>query len=160
MTADRKRSLLRFISLEGTFAVTRLPPGDRIPGWATGTAFTSITRTPEELTIICPLHNVPAGVESESPWSCLRVAEQLDFSEVGILAALTVPLAAAGIPVLAISTYNTDYLLVKVLDFDRAVAVLRTAGHGVEAGIDCRRRGGPDVGLADEINPSGSSSSA
>jgi uncharacterized protein len=151
---------LRFISLEGMFAVTRMPAEDRIPGWATGVSFTSITRTPEELSIVCPLDDVPSWVESEAPWSCLRVAGRLDFSMVGILSAVTVPLAAAGIPVLVISTYNTDHFLVKAMDFDRAVEVLRAAGHQVEVGTKCRRREGPDVRLADEIHPGGSSASA
>jgi ACT domain len=104
--------------------------------------------------------NVPSGVESESQRCCLRVAGRLDFSMVGILAAVTVPLAAAGIPVFAISVYNTDYILVKAINLERAAEILRNAGHEVEARTDCQRPEGPDVGLADENNPCGSSAPA
>jgi hypothetical protein len=159
-TGDRERSVLTLISLKGTFAVTRLPPEDPIPGWATGASFTSITRTPDELSIVCPQDNVPSGVEFESQWCCLRGGGRLDFSLVGILAAVTTPLAAAGVPVFAISTYNTDYLLVKARDFEHAVEVLRAAGQEVDVDTDRDPSEGPDVGLADENDASGSSASA
>jgi hypothetical protein len=83
------------------------------------------------LSIISPEESVPAGVRSERGWRGLRVAGQLDFAEVGILAALIEPMARAGIPVFVISTFETDYLLVKAANFDQAVAKLQEAGHTV-----------------------------
>lgn len=75
---------------------------------------------------------MPAGVRIEVGFRCLRVAGTLDFSAVGVLASLLVPLAAAGIPVLALSTFDTDYLFVKDAALEVAVQALRAAGHQVQ----------------------------
>jgi hypothetical protein len=105
-----------------------------IPFWATDSSFVSITRTKDELSIVCSQEDVPEGIKCERDWCCLRVAGTLSFSAVGILAALTGPLAEAGISVFAISTFDTDYLLVKEKDFEEAVNALRRAGHTIEMG--------------------------
>ncbi len=89
--------------------------------------FCSITRTADEVSIVCPLGRVPDDVRRESGWRCLKVEGPLDFALTGILASLAVPLAQAGISIFAISTYDTDYLLVK--DLDGAVATLTGEGH-------------------------------
>jgi hypothetical protein len=115
----------------GAYAVCRLSADAPIPGWATAGRFCSITRTADELSVVCLGDAVPGGVACERGWRCLRVAGTLPFATVGVLAALTAPLAAAGIPLFAISTFDTDYLLVKDGDFGRAVAVLERAGHVV-----------------------------
>jgi hypothetical protein len=117
----------------GTFAVTKLAPGSPTPDWATRGVFTSVTRTTEELSIVCPEENVPADVKSERGWNCLRVAGQLDFSMVGVIASLVRPLAKAGIAVFVISTFATDYLMLKVEGFERAVQALARLGHRVRS---------------------------
>jgi hypothetical protein len=81
------------------------------------------------VSIVCPQDAVPPGVQCETGWRCLRVAGTLKFTAVGVLASLAVPLAEAGISVFAVSTFDTDYLLVKERDFDRACASLRQYGH-------------------------------
>ena len=101
-----------------------------MPAWATG-PFVSVTRTADELSVVCPEDVVPSEVRAERGWRCLRVAGTLDFSMAGVLAALVGPLAAAGVSVFAVSTFDTDYLLVKDQDLRRAVDVLRNAGHAV-----------------------------
>jgi hypothetical protein len=116
-------------ALKGSFAVSRLPAEAPIPAWATGGPLVSITRTGAELSIVCLQEKVPSAVESEPDWRCLEVAGRLEFSLVGILASLVTPLAREGIPVFAISTFTTDYLLVKAKDFESAVEILRSAGH-------------------------------
>ncbi len=118
--------------LPGTFAVCRLEPGAAIPSWAATGTFFSITRTTEELSIVCDQSVLPEGVRCERDWRCLKLAGPIPFSTVGVLASLVTPLADAGISVFAISTFDTDYLLVKEECFDRAVAALRQAGHNVE----------------------------
>ncbi len=121
--------------LDGTFAVCRLPADAPLPGWALGGAagpFVAIARTGDELSIVCRAEAVPQEVRSEPGWRCLRVAGALDFAEVGVLAALLAPLAAAGIAVFVVSTFDTDYLLVKSDRLDAAVEALRHAGHCVE----------------------------
>ena len=115
--------------LEGSFAVARLDPESPAPRWAEGSGLTSVTRTPEELSIVCAAECVPPGVRAERDWCCLKVAGPLDFSEVGILAELTAVLAETGISRFALSTYDTDYLLVRSVDLEGAVAALRGRGH-------------------------------
>ena len=116
--------------LPGSFAVCRLDPSAPVPDWATSgtTDFCSVTRTPQELSIVCPVDNVPDAVPAERGWRCLRVRGPLDFEQTGIAAALTAPLAAAAVPVLVIATHDTDYLLVREDRLPRATAALEGAG--------------------------------
>lgn len=116
--------------LSGTFAICRLAPGEPIPSWAMG-EFVSITRTNDELSIVCGNEQVPAEVAAERDWRCLQVVGTLDFSETGVLASLAEPLAAAGVSILVISTFDTDYVLVRDGRLPDAVAVLQKAGHAV-----------------------------
>jgi hypothetical protein len=111
--------------LEGTFAVCRLAPEAPVPGWASSSRFVSVTRTGDELSVVCPQEAVPAGVVCEPDWRCLRIAGKLEFHLVGVLASLLVPLAEAGVSVFVLSTFDTDYLLVKAVDLERALEVLR-----------------------------------
>lgn len=112
------------------YAVCRLDASAPLPGWTAG-ELSSLTRTPEELSVVCRSAAVPEGVRAETSWRCLRVQGPLEFSQIGVIASLTAPLAAAEIGVFVISTYDTDYLLVKEEDLERTVATLRAAGHEV-----------------------------
>lgn len=123
---------LTLLLLPDLFAVCRLTPDAPVPAWAATGGFFSITRTADELSIVCRQDAVPKEVKSERGWRCLRVAGTIDFALVGVLASLLTPLAEAGIGVFAISTFDTDYLLVKANDLDRAVVALREAGNKVE----------------------------
>jgi hypothetical protein len=116
--------------LAGRFAVARLPPAAPLPEWATG-AFTSITRTPRELSIVCAEEAVPEDAKAERGFAALTVDGVLDFWFVGILAGLLRILADAGVSVLALSTFDTDWLLLRAHDVERAVAALRAHGHPV-----------------------------
>ena len=115
----------------GSYAVYRLDPDAPVPDWASNTdaGLASVTRTRDELSVICPAEDVPEDATAERGWACLRVAGTLDFDQTGIAASLTVPLAEAAIPVLVIATHDTDYLLVREADLDRALAALAAAGH-------------------------------
>lgn len=117
--------------LPDTFAVCRLDPRVSIPSWVTASDFFSITRTQDELSIVCHQSDVPSDTQCESGWRCLEVDGPLDLTLTGILAALAVPLAKANIPIFAISTFDTDYLLVKEDHLQQAIDVLRQAGHEV-----------------------------
>jgi hypothetical protein len=118
--------------LPGRFAVCRLSAAEKLPGWAAlaaaapqEPALLSVTRTDRELSIVAPEEAVPAAAPRvERGWVALRVVGTLDFSMVGVLASLTGALAAAGICVMAISTYETDYLLLRGDDAARAVEAL------------------------------------
>jgi hypothetical protein len=112
--------------LEGTFSVCRLPPSDRVPSWALELheGFMSITRTPDELSIVCADEAVPPDVMVEDGWKAMVVPGPIPFTETGVLVRIAGPLAAAGIPIFAISTYDTDYVLVKEADLERALEAL------------------------------------
>jgi hypothetical protein len=125
---------LTILSLPDTFAIAQLPAGAVIPDWAASGPFVSITHTPDQLSIVCRDSHVPTDVKADRRWRALRIAGTLDFALVGILASVVVPLANAGVAVFAISTFDTDYLLVKGRDFERAAAVLERAGHVVVPG--------------------------
>lgn len=114
--------------LPGSFAVCRLEPGDVLPGWAAG-AFVSLTRTPDELSVVCPQEGVPPGVRAEPGWRCLRVKGPLGFGITGILASLAGPLASSGVSIFVVSTYDTDYLMVQERDLARGRSALERAGH-------------------------------
>ncbi|MEW6208421.1 MAG: ACT domain-containing protein [Acidobacteriota bacterium] len=115
--------------LDGAFAICRLDAQEPLPEWAMRGDFFSITRAAHEISIVCAQSVVPEGVRCEREWRCLRVEGPLDFSLTGILNSLTAPLAAAGISIFAISTFDTDYLLVKEKDLERTIENLVTAGH-------------------------------
>ena len=110
--------------LPGVFAVCRLDPGA-----ATPREFWSVTRTADELSVICAEEAIPAGATAERGWRALRVAGPLDFAPTGVAAALTTPLAAAGISVLPVATFDTDYLFVREESLARALSALTAAGH-------------------------------
>ena len=117
--------------LPGTFAVCRLAADAALPEWAARGPFVSLTRTQAELSVVCPQHDVPAGVRAEAGWRCLRVKGPLGFGVTGILASLASPLASTGVSIFVLSTYDTDYLLVQERDLDRGIDALERAGHGV-----------------------------
>jgi hypothetical protein len=112
-------------------AICRLDPEDEPPPWAGSGVFSSITRTKAELTVVCQEENVPAGITCNKNWRGLRIEGVLDFSETGILSSLTAPLAGEGIPVYALSTYSTDFILIKEENLSQAVFALSQEGHKV-----------------------------
>jgi putative acetyltransferase len=125
---------MRLRVLPERLAVCRLPAGSPAPEWAAGQeagSFRSATWSPDETSIVCAESAVPDGVRAERGWRALMVAGPLDFSMTGVLVALAKPLASAGISVFALSTYDTDYLMVKESVLSAAVEVLEADGHEV-----------------------------
>jgi hypothetical protein len=121
---------LRISILPVRLAVARLAADDAVPAWVRGT-FTSITRTHDELSIICDETAVPDDVKSERGWRVLRVEGPIPFEMTGVGAALIAPLAEARISVFLMATYDTDYLLLKEEVFARSVEILRSRGHEI-----------------------------
>ncbi|MEM6425517.1 MAG: ACT domain-containing protein [Cyanobacteria bacterium P01_H01_bin.119] len=123
--------------LPQTFAVCRLSPQAALPSWATCGQFFAITRTDKELSIVCDQANIPEervdNFRCEGNWRSLKVLGPLDFSLTGILSAIAAPLAAAKISIFALSTYDTDYVLVKAANLDQAIAVLKAAHHQIQS---------------------------
>jgi uncharacterized protein len=122
------RHQLKFRRLPGPYAIVRLAPEASVPDWATNGEFTSITRTAEELSVVCPADNVPSDVRSPHHWICLKLEGPFPFSQTGVLLSFIEPLSANDIPIFAISTYDTDYVLIPE-EHARALEVLREAGH-------------------------------
>ncbi len=119
---------LKFRCLPTAFAVCRLPPDAQLPLFAE-TEFTSITRTAEELSIVCPIDQAPQNTKCESPWTCFKLEGPFAFSLTGVLAAFLNPLAERGVPIFAVSTFDTDYILVKEEHVASALDALQAAGH-------------------------------
>ena len=120
--------------LPETLAICRLDPAAAVPAWAEAGAFRSATRTPSELSVVCRDDAPPPGVAANRGWRAIAVAGTLDFALTGILSSLAAPLAAAGISIFAVSTHDTDYVLVKAEALGRAVAALAAAGHRFSGG--------------------------
>jgi hypothetical protein len=115
------------------YAVCRLAPDTpAIPAWATVGPWYSIARTADELSIVCPTARVPGEIQAERGWRMLRLTGPFPFDLTGILAAVLAPLAEAALPIFALSTFDTDYVLLKARDLAGAVAALRAAGHRVD----------------------------
>lgn len=127
---------LHYHWLTTDFAICRFAPDAPVPTWAAAPAppaeLISVTRTHDELSIIAPAAAVPADVQAEQPYHAARIAGPLDFAMVGVLARLTGALADADVPVFALSTYDTDYLLVREADVARASAAFTEAGMTIE----------------------------
>jgi hypothetical protein len=122
----------RVVWLDGEFADCRLAAGGAEPEWARGDgSFCSVTRTAEELSIICKARRVPAGVRCTRGWRLARIAGTQPHDAVGVLASLLTPLAAAGVSVFACATFGTDYLLVQENRIGDASRALEGAGHSV-----------------------------
>lgn len=117
--------------LEGRYAVCRLEPREDVSAWACGGEFCSITRTAAELSVVCAAGAAPAGAKCERGWRVFEVEGPLHFALTGILAAIAQPLARAGVSIFAVSTYDTDYVMVKEENLEKAVRALGAAGHGV-----------------------------
>lgn len=115
-----------------TFAISKLPAKDELPQWHNDLGFSSITRTQEELSIVCEQKYVPLDVVSSRNWHMLQILGQMDFSLVGILSRIATPLATAGISIFAISTYDTDYILVQNKQLEMAMKVLVEEGYQIE----------------------------
>jgi hypothetical protein len=115
--------------LPGELAVCRLDAEGPLPAWVfhADARFFSVMRTPEETSVVCPVDDVPPSVErADKGWRALKVEGPLPLTMTNVTAKLTAPLGSAGIPVFALSTYDTDYLLIKSEHLERAVSLLRT----------------------------------
>jgi len=127
--SHRQQRQLKFRRLPGAYAIARLGADAGVPGWATQGAFTSITRTDDELSIVCPADNVPPDMHSPERWACYKLEGPFAFSQTGILLSFIEPLSANGIPIFAISTYDTDYVLVQEEFAGVTQQALYEAGH-------------------------------
>lgn len=120
---------LRISLLPGRYSVCRLAPDAAVPAIASAGAFFSVTRTADELSIVCAEAFTPDGARCEWGWRILRLEGPFAFDQVGVLLAVLAPLAAAGVSIFALSTFDTDIILVKESALNRARVALEGAGH-------------------------------
>jgi hypothetical protein len=123
------RRRLKFSRVQGAFAICRLAAKSAVPDWALRGEFFAVTSTGDEVSIVCPEPQAPSGIRHEGGWACLKREGPFPFSETGILSSFLQPLAEHAVPILAVSTFDTDYVLVKHAWVERAVAALEEAGH-------------------------------
>jgi hypothetical protein len=119
-------------TLDELYAIVRLEPDAELPDWVRGGHFWSVTRSENELSVVCREEDVPTDASAERGWCALELAGPLDFSLTGVVAALVTPLADAAVPILILSTFETDYLFVRERDLERSVDALADAGHSVD----------------------------
>ena len=110
------------------YAVCRLAQDTAFPAWARPGDLLALVRTSDELSVLCLERYVPPEVKAELGWRVIKVQGPLDFSYVGVLSSIAAPLAQAGVSIFAVSTYDTDYILVKENSLDQAVEALNMAG--------------------------------
>jgi len=120
---------LRFRRLLGSYGIVRLAPEVPVPGWATKGDFSAISRTSDELSVVCPAENLPDGVHSQHRWTCLKLEGPFAFSQTGVLLAFIEPLSTNRVPIFAVSTYSTDYVFVREDKTRAALDLLSKAGH-------------------------------
>jgi len=131
-TESMERPQLTLTIVDEPLAICRRERDAEIPQWACQGDFYSITRTPHELSIVCPESNVPPDVESEPGWRALSSEGPLGFTLTGLVESLAEPLAVAGISIFVISTYYTDYLMVRENELEIAILALKNSGHIVK----------------------------
>jgi len=122
---------LSLVILPQRLAICRLFPDEPIPNFLSLSPFWSITRTSDELSVVLSEDIVPADWKAETGWRCLKVIGPLDFDLTGCLASLAMPLCEAGVSIFVISTYDTDYLLIREESLEKATQILLKSGHVV-----------------------------
>jgi len=117
--------------LTGEYTVVQLGSVEPIPDWAEGSGFVSISRSDQELSVLCQSDRVPGEVRQDSGWTCLRLNGPIPLDLAGVLLSVIRPLSEAGIGIFVVSTFDGDHILVKGDDFARSRELLRDAGHEV-----------------------------
>ncbi|MES0359775.1 MAG: ACT domain-containing protein [Anaerolineales bacterium] len=124
---------LSLSSIPERFAVCQIDRQAKIPDWAFAGEFFFISCTPDELSIICPAQFVPPDIQYVAGWRGLKIEGPFDFNEIGVLAAITAPLARGDISLLTVSTFDTDYIFLQEAQFETAVDILEAVGHKIDA---------------------------
>ncbi|MGO8795645.1 MAG: ACT domain-containing protein [Candidatus Sulfotelmatobacter sp.] len=125
---------LKFRLLPGFYTIVRLPAEAGVPEWVGGNEFTSMTRTADELSIVCAADRVPAEAKLSDRWICLKLEGPFPFSQTGVLLSFIEPLSSNRVPIFAISTFDTDYVLIQDEHSGRAFNLVQAAGHQLIGG--------------------------
>jgi hypothetical protein len=123
---------LKLSLLKDKYGICSLPATTPIPDWALKESLISITRTKEELTIVCRQDLIPSQIQCDPNWRCFRIDGAFDLNQTGVISSISSPLANAGISIYVISTYNTDYFLVKEENVNQTISVLSSSAHSIK----------------------------
>lgn len=123
--------LLTLALLPERLAIGKLPAKSPCPDWAMEAGFCTVTRTAEELSVVCPEERIPDSIGCDRGWRALKIEGPLDLSDIGIVLSLAEPLAANGIAIFVVSTYETDYTLVRESQLEAALKALGEQGHTI-----------------------------
>jgi hypothetical protein len=126
---------LTLLQFPEKLAIVRLGPGAELPKWAESASLFSVTATATETSLVCATRSVPTKTPSIKPLTAFQVSGPLDPDAIGILAGLLTPLAEAEVPVYTISTFDTDWIMVRLVDGDKAAEAWRRQGHTVTAAV-------------------------
>jgi len=122
---------LKLRHLPDTYGIARLEASSPIPPWADGGGFVSISRSEDELSIVCQQTRFPDSVPSSLNWVCFKLVGPFAFDETGIVASVVTPLSTGGIGVFVVSTYDGDHVLIKSQDLERSKTLWENAGHTI-----------------------------
>lgn len=117
--------------LDGDYGVARLHAEAPIPAWASGQGFLSISRTEDELSIMCRQERIPGEVQADTGWACFKLQGPFAFDETGIVLSVIEPLSTNGIGIFVVSTFDGDHLFVKAKDLEKSIGLLAGAGHSL-----------------------------
>ena len=126
-----KQRQLQLSLLKDKYGICTLPNTAPIPDWALTQSLASITRTEKELTIVCRLEILPSQYQSDLNWRCFKIDGSFDLNQIGVISSISSPLADAGISIYVISTYDTDYFLIKEQNLEKTISVLSNSGHAI-----------------------------
>ncbi len=118
-------------TLPGRYAVCRLGRDSPVPHWAFTGAFCSVTRNADELSVVCDESVVPNDIQHQAGWACLKLEGPFEFNLTGVLTSVLIPLRDAGIGIFAISTFDTDYVMVPKTSLADAICALISVGHSI-----------------------------
>jgi len=126
-----KQRQLQLSLLKDKYGICTLPNTAPIPDWALTQSLASITRTEKELTIVCRLEILPSQYQSDLNWRCFKIDGSFDLNQIGVISSISSPLADSGISIYVISTYDTDYFLIKEQNLEKTISVLSNSGHAI-----------------------------
>jgi hypothetical protein len=138
MSDQTQPQALTLLQFPEKLAIVRLGPGAEVPKWAESASLFSVTATATETSLVCATRSVPTKTPSIKPLTAFQVRGPLDPDAIGILASLLTPLAEEGIPVYTLSTFDTDWILVRLVDGDKATEAWRRRGHAVTAAVPAK----------------------
>lgn len=125
---------MTIIVYDGLFAICKLAPGDDIPVWSTESDFLSVTRSPDELSVVCDQQLIPRAVQCSRNWRMLAIDGVLDLQMTGVVSGLLLPLARVDVSVFVLSTFDTDYFMVPEHMLEQASETLKAEGHRIIVG--------------------------